>query len=200
PSDSQVRPPSAVPSHSSAPLIAPLPQNEQGVVSKWHCWQARAPLAKPSDAQLAPPSASPSHSSPCEMAPSPQSVGRIAPTPELFCGVGCSSPAQPAAVTPLAPTLCSERCSGRTLRQVVREREHALARRRAGRVVEHEVGGAPDPAAVRERLLAGGEQAELDELERRVPLKAREHLVKRDQVVVGRRRAGDNERDEESDG
>ena len=82
----------------------------------------------------------------------------------------------------------------------MREREHALARRRAGRVVEHEVGGAPDPAAVRERLLAGGEQAELDELERRVPLKAREHLVKRDQVVVGRRRAGDNERDEESDG
>ena len=88
----------------------------------------------------------------------------------------------------------------RPLRQVVREREHALARGRAGRVVEHEVGGAPDPAAVRERLLAGGEQAELDELERRVPLKAREHLVKRDQVVVGRRRAGDNERDEESDG
>ena len=112
PSDSQVRPPSAVPSHSSAPLIAPLPQNEQGVVSKWHCWQARAPLAKPSDAQLAPPSASPSHSSPCEMAPSPQSVGRIAPTPALFCGVGCSSPAQSAAVTPLAPTLCSERFSG----------------------------------------------------------------------------------------
>src|SRR5262249_21737398 len=76
---SQVAPPSAAPSHSSLPPIAPSPQRAQPLVSSVHdALQAIVPLSKPCDAQVAPPRSAPSHGSPASSTPLPQ----IEPTSE----------------------------------------------------------------------------------------------------------------------
>src|SRR5262249_59988104 len=52
PSASHVRPPKSVPSHSSLPLIAPLPQAEHLLTSRWHWSQPSVPVAKPAHAHV----------------------------------------------------------------------------------------------------------------------------------------------------
>src|SRR5689334_22605282 len=107
-----VRPPKSVPSHSSFPLMAPLPHAEHLLASMWHCAHESVPVANPSDAHVFPPSAVPSHSSPWDTRPSPQRVGSVTASAALFCGVGVNTPVQSFLLTPVTSVRCNDRSSG----------------------------------------------------------------------------------------